>query len=67
MPADLSAVGGPARGYVYDSIVQEVDVATGSIVFEWHSVGHVPFAESKQANHEPALTRPRSDRSTTST
>ncbi len=54
IPADLSAVGGPARGYVYDSIVEEVEVATGRIVFEWHSVGHVPFAESTQANRKPA-------------
>ena len=54
IPADLTEVGGPAHGYVYDSIVEEVDVATGRIVFEWHSVGQVPFTESTQANRKPA-------------
>jgi hypothetical protein len=54
VPADLSAVGGPTKGYVYDSVVQELDLATGKVVFEWHSIGHVPFVESLQANREPA-------------
>jgi hypothetical protein len=54
VPADLSAVGGPKRSYAYDSVVQEVDIATGRIVFEWHSIDHVPFADSVQAHREPA-------------
>jgi hypothetical protein len=54
VPADLSSVGGPKHGYVYDSVVQELDVATGRVVFEWHSIGHVPFLESTQANRPPA-------------
>jgi hypothetical protein len=29
-----------------DSIVQEVDIATGLVVWEWHSYGHVPLSES---------------------
>jgi Arylsulfotransferase (ASST) len=29
-----------------DAIVQEVDIATGLVVWEWHSYGHVPLAES---------------------
>jgi len=29
-----------------DAIVQEVDVATGLVVWEWHSYGHVPLSES---------------------
>jgi hypothetical protein len=55
VPADLSSVGGPKDGWVYDSVVEEVDVATGSVVFEWHSLDHVPLGESLQADHEPAL------------
>jgi len=47
--ADLSALGGPARGAVYESIAQEVDVATGQVVFEWNSLDHVPLTESRQA------------------
>jgi hypothetical protein len=32
-----------------DSIVQEVDVKTGLVVWEWHSYGHIPL-ETSQAN-----------------
>jgi Arylsulfotransferase (ASST) len=55
VPADLTSVGGPKKGYAYDSIVQELDVDTGAVKFEWHSLDHVPLTESLQANHEPAL------------
>ncbi len=43
---DLSAVGGPRDGAVFDSVVQEIDIKTGLVVFEWHSIGHIPFTES---------------------
>lgn len=29
-----------------DAIVQEVDVRTGLVVWEWHSYGHIPLGES---------------------
>ena len=29
-----------------DSIVQEVDVRTGLVVWEWHSLGHIPLQDS---------------------
>jgi hypothetical protein len=29
-----------------DSIIQEVDIRTGLVVWEWHSYGHIPLAES---------------------
>ncbi len=29
-----------------DSIVQEVDIATGLVVWEWHAYGHIPLADS---------------------
>ncbi len=54
LPADLRSVGGPEQGYLFDSVVEEIDVATGRIVFEWHSIDHVPLSESTQANREPA-------------
>ena len=54
VPVDLSRVGGPAAGYAFDSVVQEVDVASGKVVFEWHSLDHVPLSESVQAHREPA-------------
>jgi hypothetical protein len=54
VPLDLTSVGGPENGWAYDSVVQEIDVATGDVVFDWHSLEHVPLAESMQANREPA-------------
>jgi hypothetical protein len=44
--ADLRSVGGPRDGLVYDCIVQEVDIATGRLLWEWHSLGHVPVSDS---------------------
>jgi hypothetical protein len=43
---DLRPVGGPASGPVTDSIVQEVDIETGRVLFEWHARDHVAFDES---------------------
>jgi hypothetical protein len=43
---DLSSVGGPRDGAVVDGIVQEVDIATGEVLFEWHSLDHVGLDES---------------------
>ena len=44
--ADLSSVGGPANGTVLDSIVQEVDVRSGKVLLEWHSLEHVPLTDT---------------------
>jgi hypothetical protein len=46
VPADLSALGGPKHGFVQDSVVQEVAVPSGRVVFEWHSYPGVPLSES---------------------
>jgi hypothetical protein len=54
VPADLSGIGGPKQSYALDSIVQEIDIATGKLVFQWSSLAHVPLSDSKQANAEPA-------------
>lgn len=42
--ADLSSVGGPRNGSVLDSVVQEIDVKTGRLVWTWHALGHVPLS-----------------------
>jgi len=47
IPYDLSSVGGSANGTVVDAVAQEVDVATGNVVWEWHSIDHVPLSESQ--------------------
>jgi len=39
--ADLSAVGGPHRGLLDDGVVQEIDVKTGLVMFQWDALGHV--------------------------
>ena len=34
------------RSPLLDSIVQEVDVRTGLVVWEWHAYGHIPLSDS---------------------
>jgi hypothetical protein len=46
LPVDLSSVGGPAEGKIWDGILQEVDIQTGRVLFEWHSYPQVGIAES---------------------
>ncbi len=41
--ANLSSVGGPKNGTLLDSIIQEIDIATGQVLWEWHAYGHVPL------------------------
>lgn len=37
---------GPRRGKYFYGVVQEVDVASGAVLFQWRSDDHVRFAES---------------------
>jgi hypothetical protein len=48
-PVDLSAIGGSPHAAVRESIFQEVDIATGRLVTEWRSLGHVDPDESYRA------------------
>ncbi len=43
---NLASVGGPAEGSVRDSVIQELDVKTGQVLWEWHALGHVPVSDS---------------------
>jgi Arylsulfotransferase (ASST) len=43
---DLSSVGGPRDAKVLDGIVQEVDIETGEVLLEWHSLEHIGLQES---------------------
>jgi hypothetical protein len=43
---DLSPVGGPKDGVVTQGIVQELDIETGEVLFEWHSLDHVGLDET---------------------
>ncbi|HEX4435943.1 MAG TPA: arylsulfotransferase family protein [Solirubrobacteraceae bacterium] len=44
--ADLSSAGGKSDGLLQDALFQEVDVATGLVMFEWHAYGHVALQDS---------------------
>src|SRR5262249_45391531 len=46
--ADLSAVGGLRKGRVWVGHAQEIDLATGKLLFDWSSIDHVPVQESYQ-------------------
>jgi hypothetical protein len=46
--ADLSEYGGKVGGRVLDNLVQEVDIATGEVLFEWSAFDAVPPDESYQ-------------------
>jgi hypothetical protein len=43
---DLSGVGGASYGAVTDALLQEIDVRTGLVMFQWTSVDHVALTES---------------------
>jgi len=44
--ADLSSVGGSRTGTIQDAIFQELDLASGRVLMEWHSLDHIPLSES---------------------
>jgi len=43
---DLRSVGGSANGNIVGGIVQELEVPSGNVLFEWHSLDHVSLEES---------------------
>jgi hypothetical protein len=47
VPMDLSKYGGPSKGYVGDTGVQEINLATGKLVFSWDLLRHVSLSESE--------------------
>jgi hypothetical protein len=46
MRCDLSPVGGRRNGVIVDTAVQQVDMKTGLVRWEWHSLDHVGVDES---------------------
>jgi hypothetical protein len=43
---DTSSLGGVKDGILTDSVVQEIDVKTGLVMWEWHALGHIPLSDS---------------------
>ncbi len=43
---NLSSVGGPAGGAATDTVMQELDLHTGLVRREWHSLDHISLADS---------------------
>ena len=43
---NLASVGGPKDGAIADTLLQEIDLKTGLVMYEWHSLDHVPLANS---------------------
>jgi len=50
--ANLTSIGGPPGQKVFDGIVQEIDIRTGKVLFQWNSADHVPYRDSH--NPRPA-------------
>lgn len=46
--ADLTSIGGPANQTVVNGIVQEIDIPTGTVLFQWNSADHVPYSQSQE-------------------
>jgi hypothetical protein len=47
VPRDLTDFNGPRHGWVREGVVQEVDVATGRVLFTWNSLAHIPLTDSR--------------------
>ena len=43
---NLTSAGGESNGVITDSVVQEIDIKTGLVMWEWHALGHVALSES---------------------
>ena len=43
---DLRKVKGARKGLAVDSVIQEIDLDTGLVVFEWHSLGKIALTET---------------------
>jgi hypothetical protein len=46
--ANLTSIGGAADQTVINGIVQEINIKTGKVLFQWNSAKHVPYGQSEQ-------------------
>jgi hypothetical protein len=43
---DLSRYGGNRHGLIDDGVIQEIDIKTGLVMFQWDALGHVAVADT---------------------
>ena len=55
---DLSSAGGAENAAVADTLFQEIDLKTGLVMYEWHSLDHVPLADSYASAKQASRTKP---------
>jgi len=55
---DLSSVGGSSDAAVADTLLQEIDLKTGLVMFEWHSLDHVALDEAYVSAAHSSRTTP---------
>jgi hypothetical protein len=46
---NLSSLHGFSNGVLTDSVIQEIDIKTGLVMWEWHALGHIPITDSRNA------------------
>ncbi|HEV3228868.1 MAG TPA: arylsulfotransferase family protein [Solirubrobacteraceae bacterium] len=46
---NLQALGGAPQASTLDGVVQEIDIRTGLVMFEWHTFGHIPLLDTNVA------------------
>src|SRR5829696_1150551 len=46
VPRDLSSIGGLKNDKLWQGMVQEIDIESGEVIFEWHSLDHVDLEET---------------------
>ena len=55
---DLSGIGGAKDAAVADTLFQEIDVKTGLVRYEWHSLDHVALGDSYASGAHSSRTTP---------
>lgn len=44
---DLSEIGGPEDGWAENAVIQEIDIESGEVLFEWSSLDHIPVTDTQ--------------------
>ncbi|RAQ42135.1 hypothetical protein AFGD_001130 [Aspergillus flavus] len=56
-PVDLTDVGGPELGWIFDGVFQEIDIETGELLFEWRASKHYPVSSTYEPLGEAGTDR----------